>query len=147
MHFKISIITAVFNGVQTIEDCIKSVAGQTYSNREHIIIDGGSTDGTLGIIEKYRGKIVKLISEPDNGIYDAMNKGIKIASGDIVGILNSDDFYVDNNVVSTVAKEFETRNVDSVFADLVFITREEPQKIVRYSAHTTHNSRQANTYK
>ena len=129
---KVSIITAVYNGVHTIEECIKSVLNQTHLNIEYIIIDGGSTDGTLDVIKKYKDKIAYCISEPDNGIYDAMNKGIKLASGDVVGILNADDFYADNYVISNVAKEFEIKKVDSVFAGLVFIDRNNPDKIVRY---------------
>ena len=92
---KITIITASYNSVETIEDCIKSVLNQIYSNIEHIVIDGGSTDGTLDVIKKYKDKITKWISEPDKGIYDAMNKGIKLATGDIIGIFNSDDIYAD----------------------------------------------------
>jgi glycosyltransferase involved in cell wall biosynthesis len=88
---KISIITVVYNNVATIEDAINSVLLQTYNNIEYIIIDGGSNDGTLDILNKYKNRLSKLISEPDKGIYDAMNKGLKIATGEVVGILNSDD--------------------------------------------------------
>ena len=98
---KLSIITVVFGGETTIRDCIESVLNQNVPV-EHIIIDGGSTDGTLEIIDKYRDKISQLISEPDNGIYNAMNKGIKLATGDIIGILNSDDFYADSTTVSGI---------------------------------------------
>ena len=101
---KVSIITAVFNNREFIGDCIKSVVIQTYSNTEHVIIDGGSTDGTLEVIERYRDKIAKVISEPDNGIYDAMNKRIKVATGDIIGTLNSDDIYADEFVIENVVK-------------------------------------------
>ncbi len=99
---KISIITASFKCAQTIEDCIQSIVSQTYPNIEHIIIDGGSRDGTLNVISKYKDKIAKLVSEPDSGIYDAMNKGIKIATGDIVGTLNSDDMYANEYVIENV---------------------------------------------
>ena len=95
---KISIITACYNSEKTIEDTILSIEGQKAPQIEHIIIDGGSTDRTLEIIEFYEEKISRVISEPDNGIYDAMNKGISITSGDIIGILNSDDVYADNKV-------------------------------------------------
>ena len=95
---KVSIITVVFNAVQTIEECLRSIYDQTYSPIEHIIIDGGSTDGTLSVIEKHRNKISHMVSEPDKGIYDAMNKGLNLASGDIVGILNADDFYINNRI-------------------------------------------------
>jgi glycosyltransferase involved in cell wall biosynthesis len=97
--FKISLVTVVFNAVSTIADCIESVIGQNFNNIEYIIIDGGSTDGTIQIIEKYRHHLTHFVSEPDKGIYDAMNKGIKLASGNIVGILNSDDCFADNMVL------------------------------------------------
>lgn len=141
-NLKISIITVVRNGADTIRDCIESILNQSYPV-EYIVVDGCSTDGTLDIIREYAG-IAKIISEPDQGIYDAMNKGIKLASGDIVGILNSDDFYVDNNVISVIVNEFETKKLDSVFADLVFIKREEPQKIVRYYNSSHFNPKKFN---
>ena len=90
---KVSIITVCYNSAKTIEHTIKSVAGQDYGNIEYIIIDGGSTDGTLDIIDRYKDKISVLVSEPDEGIYDAMNKGISIASGELIGMINSDDWY------------------------------------------------------
>jgi glycosyltransferase involved in cell wall biosynthesis len=129
---KVSIITVVLNNKEYIEDCIRSVVHQNYDNYEHIIVDGGSTDGTLGIIEEYRDHITTLISEPDHGIYDAMNKGIKLSTGDIVGILNSDDYYCYDNVITEVVSEFSQKGVDSVFADLVYVDRVNTDKIVRY---------------
>jgi len=129
---KVSVITVVLNNKDYVEASIRSVLAQTYSGIEHIIIDGGSTDGTVDVIRRCNGKISQFINEPDNGIYDAMNKGIRLATGDIIGILNSDDFYADENAVSEVVKEFEKKKVDSVFADLVFIKRDNPNKIVRY---------------
>jgi len=90
---RVSIITACFNAARTIEDTIQSVLSQNYPNLEYIVIDGASTDGTLGILDKYRHRIFKIVSEPDNGIYDAFNKGISLATGDLIGILNADDFY------------------------------------------------------
>jgi glycosyltransferase involved in cell wall biosynthesis len=138
---KVSIITVVYNNKVTIADAIESVLSQDYPEIEHIIIDGLSTDGTQEIIRSYGDRITRFVSEKDKGIYDAMNKGIKLASGNIIGILNSDDFYENNDVISTVVKEFEAKNVDSVFADLVFITREEPQKIVRYYDSSYFNSK------
>ena len=128
---KVSIITVVRNNVSTIRDCIQSVIDQTYPV-EYIIIDGSSTDGTLDIIKEFGTAITKVVSEPDRGIYDAMNKGISLATGDIVGIINSDDFYIDNNVISSVVNEFETKNTDSIFADLVYVDWEDTEKIVRY---------------
>jgi len=129
---KISIITAVINGAATIESCITSVLAQTYEDIEHIIIDGGSCDGTLGIISKYKDKIAKVISETDNGMYYALNKGIKLASGDIIGILHSDDFYAHNRIIENVADVFKRENVDSCFGDLQYVSEKNPAKIVRY---------------
>ena len=93
---KISVITVVFNAVDTIEDTIKSVMAQDYRDIEHIVIDGGSTDGTMDVVNQYREYLAMVMSEPDNGIYDAMNKGIDLATGDIIGNLNADDWYADN---------------------------------------------------
>ncbi len=129
---KISIITVCYNAEKTIEDTIKSVLDQNYDDVEYIIIDGASTDKTVDIITKYKDKLSYFISEPDKGIYDAMNKGILMATGDIVGVLNSDDFYADSNVLSTIANVFKEKKVDSVFADLVYIRPENLNKIVRY---------------
>ncbi|GAH03551.1 unnamed protein product [marine sediment metagenome] len=91
---KVSIITVSYNAADTIEDCIQSIAKQTYPEIEHVIIDGGSTDGTISIVEKYRDRIPVFITEPDDGIYDAMNKGICLATGDVIGILNADNEYM-----------------------------------------------------
>lgn len=129
---KVSIITACFNSEKTIRDTIESVLSQDYSNIEYIIVDGASRDGTMAIVKEYGDRIAKVISERDHGIYDAMNKGILATSGDIVGIINSDDFYENNEVISSIVSEFEARNVDSIFADLVFINHRPPHKIVRY---------------
>jgi glycosyltransferase len=129
---KVSIITVVYNNKNTIKDAIESVLNQTYKNIEYIIIDGGSTDGTVDIIKSYGDKIDKFISEKDNGIYDAMNKGLKLATGDIVGILNSDDFYASNDVIERVVKEFIEKKVDSVYGDLVYVNAKNTDKIVRY---------------
>ena len=138
---KLSIITVTKNDKNYIEDCIKSVIGQKYPNYEYIIIDGGSTDGTIDIIKKYCDHISIFISEPDGGIYDAMNKGIRLATGDIVGILNSDDVYNGNDILTEVVREFTEKGVDSIFADLVYIDRNNIDKIVRYykSANFTPN--------
>lgn len=139
---KISVITVVLNNAKTIEDCLKSVAGQTHVDREHIIIDGGSTDGTLEIIKGYEGKIARCISEPDLGIYDAMNKGISLASGDVIGTLNADDFYADSNVLSKVAAVFNDVSVDSCYADLEYVDREDAGRVIRRwrSGHYNKNS-------
>lgn len=136
---KVSIITVVLNNKAYVTDCIDSVLNQTYRNIEYIIIDGGSTDGTIDVIKKYENRISKWVSEPDRGIYDAMNKGIRMASGNVIGILNSDDFYVSNNVISMVMNEFVSQNVDSVFADLVYVKRDKPDEVVRYYQSSNFN--------
>lgn len=129
---KISIITVVYNNVLTLETAIQSVLSQNYKYIEYIIIDGGSTDGTLDILNKYRNSINKIVSEPDKGLYDAMNKGISLATGDIIGILNSDDLYQDQNVISDVADEFvKNPEIDMLYGDLVYVKQENSDKIVR----------------
>lgn len=136
MNLKISIITVVHNNRETIQDAINSVLSQDYDNIEYIIVDGASTDGTVEVINEvikmHSGRNVKFLSEKDNGIYDAMNKGIGLATGDIVGILNSDDVYDNNHCLSTVISEFQKKGVDSIFADLVYVCRDNLQKVVRY---------------
>ena len=132
---KISIITVVYNNKATIQDAIHSVLSQDYDHLEYIIVDGASTDGTVAVINEtmiHSKRNIKFISEKDNGIYDAMNKGIGLATGDIVGILNSDDMYYSNDCLSTVVREFQRKSVDAVFADLVYVYRENLEKVVRY---------------
>ncbi|MEN9742668.1 MAG: hypothetical protein RLZZ65_473 [Bacteroidota bacterium] len=130
---KVSIITVVYNGVSTIEDTIKSIKSQTYNNIEYIIIDGGSTDGTLEVIEKYSEDISKLVSEKDNGIYDAMNKGVKIATGEIIGILNADDVYSDKNVIDRILNEFiNNPDLEVIYSDLEYVDKNNFQKVIRY---------------
>lgn len=129
---KVSIITVVWNNKDTIRDAIESVLNQTYKDIEYIIVDGASSDGTIEIIQNYGDKITKFVSEPDNGLYDAMNKGIRLATGDVVGILNSDDFYIDEFVIEKIVKIFEEKEVDSVFADLVYVKPDNLENIVRY---------------
>jgi len=128
----ISIITVVYNNRDCIESAIKSVLCQTYKDIEYIIVDGGSTDGTLDIIRSYGTKISKLVSERDGGIYDAMNKGIKMASGDIVGILNSDDSYANDSVIESVVSVLKDKNIDACYGDLVYVDRRRTDRIVRY---------------
>jgi glycosyltransferase involved in cell wall biosynthesis len=138
---KISIITVVYNNKETILDAINSVLSQEYDDLEYIIVDGASTDGTVEVIKKavkrYPERNMKFVSETDHGIYDAMNKGIRLATGDIIGILNSDDFYINNDVISTVVNVFMAQNVDSVFADLVYVRADDLDKIVRYYSSAT----------
>lgn len=136
---KISIITVAFNAKETIQDTIESVLSQNYKNIEIIVIDGNSTDGTVEIIKNYGKQITQFVSEPDNGIYDAMNKGITLATGDIIGILNADDFYIDNQVIEKIANVFQQEKVDSVFADLVYIKNNNVAKIIRkYDSSSFH---------
>ena len=132
VQLKVSIITVVYNGGKTIEDTILSVASQSYPFIEHIIIDGASTDNTLSIVKKHQNRIECVVSEPDNGLYDAMNKGIICATGDIIGILNADDVYYDDDCISLVVKEFEEKNVDAVFGNLVYVSSDNLTKIIRY---------------
>jgi glycosyltransferase len=129
---KVSIITISYNSAETIEDTIKSVVSQDYQNIEYIIIDGASKDATLSIVDKYKDKIAKVVSEKDKGIYDAMNKGVQNATGDIIGILNSDDYYYDTTVISEVVRLFELEKTDGLYADLVYVDRTDSDKIIRY---------------
>ena len=131
----ISIITATYNSAETINDTIKSVLFQTNKDFEYIIVDGGSTDETIDIVKSYESEFsgrLKWVSEKDKGIYDAMNKGIKMASGDIIGILNSDDYYTSDDILQTIADAFKCQNVDAIYGDIHFIKDGVPDKCVRY---------------
>lgn len=129
---KVSIITVTFNCSKTIQETLTSVANQDYPFMEHIVIDGASTDGTQKIIEQNRSKLRHFVSEPDDGIYNAMNKGIRLASGSIVGILNGDDIFYDNFCVSAVIQEFKKKKVKAVYGNLVYVDSVALDKIVRY---------------
>ncbi|MBW4441698.1 MAG: glycosyltransferase [Plectolyngbya sp. WJT66-NPBG17] len=129
---KVSIITVTYNAGATIRDTIESVLAQDYPDIEHIIIDAASKDNTAEIVRSYDDRIAQFISEPDRGMYDGMNKGIKLATGDVVAILNADDFYVDSRVISTIVDQFKQHQVDSVFGDLVYVKHDNPEKVVRY---------------
>ena len=126
---KISIITIAYNSANTIEDTIQSVVNQDYPNVEYIIVDGASKDGTLEIVNRYKDKIAVVVSEPDKGIYDAMNKGVQLATGDIIGILNSDDFYANNQVITSIANTIG--DSDAIYADLVYVSQNDTDKIIR----------------
>jgi len=126
----ISLITTTFNSSKTISDTIKSVESQSYLSIEHIIIDGLSSDNTLDIVNDFP-QVSKIISEKDRGIYDAMNKGIAAASGEIIGILNSDDVYYDNQVISKVMTAFEDDSVDAVYGDLLYVKQHDLSRITR----------------
>lgn len=128
---KVSVTTVCLNSVATIEDTIRSILSQDYKHIEYIIIDGGSTDGTLKIIKKYRDRIHKYISEPDDGIYHAMNKGIKLSTGNIVGFLNSGDIYASENVIGKIVESIQARNADCCYGDLEYVAENNPSKTVR----------------
>ena len=129
---KISIITVCYNSAATIRDTFESVLNQTYSDIDYVVVDGNSGDKTVSIIKEYEQKFkgkMRWISEPDNGLYDAMNKGIQMTSGDIIGILNSDDYYASNNILELVAKMFSEKNVDSCYGNLLYIKNEKPYRL------------------
>jgi glycosyltransferase involved in cell wall biosynthesis len=131
----ISIITATFNSAKTLKDTIQSVLRQTNKDFEYLIIDGGSTDETIDIVKSYESEFsgrLKWVSEKDQGIYDAMNKGIKMASGDVVGILNSDDYFTSDDILQTVDNAFKSHEIDAIYGDIHFIRDGNPQKCVRY---------------
>jgi glycosyltransferase involved in cell wall biosynthesis len=128
---KVSIITISFNSAETIEDTIKSVVSQDYPNIEYIIVDGGSKDATVDIVKKYSNQVSQFVSEKDKGIYDAMNKGVAMATGDVIGILNSDDFYADTSVISDVVNQLSKSGADACYADLVYVNREQSDKVIR----------------
>lgn len=134
---KISIITVSLNNVTTIEDTFKSVLGQSYTDVEYIIIDGGSTDGTLDVVNRYADRIKHVVSEPDQGIYDAMNKGLDLAVGEVVGILNADDIYTNKDVLANVSSAFNGTDADIVFGDLVYVNRDDVNHITRYYSSKT----------
>lgn len=129
---KVSIVTVCFNSNQFIKDAIESVLLQDYLDIEFIIVDGGSTDGTIEIIESYKSRISKIICEPDDGIYDAMNKGISVATGEIVGLLNSDDYYSDNTVISDVVNVFQSSpNIDVLLGNVEFFKQSKSNSSIR----------------
>ena len=128
---KISLITVTYNSEKYLSQCIESVQMQDYGDLEHIIIDGNSTDNTVSIIKKYEAGIAKWVSEPDNGMYDAINKGIAMATGEVVGLLNSDDILVSADVISCIAQTFKEQNTDSVYGDLEYVDKENTDKIYR----------------
>jgi glycosyltransferase involved in cell wall biosynthesis len=128
----ITVITVSHNSAATISGTIDSVMCQTYPHIEYIVIDGASTDGTIEIVKSYGSKISKFLTEPDSGIYDAINKGIAISSGNIVGIVNSDDIFYDRQVIAKVAVTFMENDIDAVYGDAIFISPENTSRIVRY---------------
>ena len=135
---KVSIITATFNSEKTLRDTLESVLEQTYTDFEHIIVDGASKDSTMQIVKEYEAKYngrLRYVSEKDSGLYDAMNKGIKMATGDIIGILNSDDKYAHNKVLEKIVNKFTETNCDGTYANLVFMDEETmkiPQRVWKH---------------
>lgn len=132
-QLKVSVVTPVYNGASTISSCIESVLNQTYSNIEYIIVDGKSKDNTLEIIKGYPSDRIKVVSESDRGLYDAINKGIMMASGDIVCFLCADDMYAHSNVMGIVAETFNVHpEAEIVYSDILYVNREDTSKVVRY---------------
>lgn len=132
---KISIITSTWNSEATLRDTLESVLRQTYHDFEHIVVDGGSKDGTMVLVREYEPRYegrLKYVSEPDKGIYDAMNKGIRMATGDVVGLLNSDDFYTSDDVLATVAATLKNDSLDAVYGDIHFVNDGDLKKCMRY---------------
>lgn len=128
---RISIITVCFNAESTIEDTLRSVLSQDYPNLEYIVIDGKSTDNTLQLINKYEHQISRIVSEKDKGMYDGLNKGIEMANGEIIGMLNADDFYMDERVISEVVQQMIEQKADAIYSDLYYVHQQDTNKIVR----------------
>ena len=130
---KISVITPVYNGETMMKDCMESVARQSYQNKEHIIVDGLSSDNTVGVVNSSKREFVKLVSEKDKGIYDAFNKGIDLASGDVLCFLSADDMYPHQNVLQSVEDAFKLHaEADMIYGDIVYVDRNDLSKVVRY---------------
>lgn len=129
---KISIVTVAYNAEKTIEDTIRSVAAQDYPDIEYIVVDGASKDGTGDICKRHAASITTFVSEPDKGIFDAMNKGVALATGEYVALLNSDDFYASETVVSQVAARLKKTGAESLYGDLVIVDPEDTEKVTRY---------------
>lgn len=129
---RVSIITVCYNNATTIKDTIESVLRQSYEDIEHIIVDGASTDGTIEIINSYKRHVSQFISEEDNGMYEAMNKGIRMATGDVIGILNADDFFSADDVIEIMVGELNKSNTDAILGDVQFVKPDDINKVVRY---------------
>jgi len=141
---KVSLITVTYNSARYLQNAIQSVYNQDYPDIEYIVVDGGSTDETLSIIEQNAPCITKWISEKDKGMYDAINKGMKMATGDVIGILNSDDMLASKNVISKIAACFKEQKVDSIFGDLLYVEAEETSKIHRFWKGMPYNRKSFN---
>jgi glycosyltransferase involved in cell wall biosynthesis len=129
---KVSIITAVYNNARHLAGCIKSVSKQDYPDIEHIVVDGASTDGTLDVIRENEDTISCWVSAPDDGIYSALNKGIELATGDVVGLLHSDDIFFNETVISDVVKGFMDTGAESLYGDLYYVSKDNTERVVRY---------------
>lgn len=129
---RISIITACWNCRGTVADCIESVRNQNWPHIQHVVVDGASTDGTLDVLEAHRSQLAVLQSEPDNGIYDALNKGLALASGDVIGFLHADDLYANSHVLKRVARSFADPSICAVYGDLQYVRQHDPTQVVRY---------------
>jgi glycosyltransferase involved in cell wall biosynthesis len=129
---KISVVTVCFNSAGTLEEAIVSVAAQQHAEREHIVVDGGSNDGTREILARHRDRLAHALSEPDGGMYDAMNKGMALATGEVVGFLNADDRYAHDGVLSRIAEQFADPRVGACYADLVYVDKADTSQVLRY---------------
>jgi len=127
----LSIITATYNASKTLPDCLECIAKQSIQV-EHILIDGASTDGTMKLLDSNREQLAHIVSEPDKGIYDAMNKGLKLSSGEVVGILNADDFYPSDNTLEKVLAVFDNPEIEACYGDLVYVDGQNPDRVVRF---------------
>ena len=129
---KVSLVTVTWNSARTVADTLRSVSAQTHPDIEHIVIDGASSDDTLALVAEHGRRVATVVSEPDRGIYDAMNKGLARATGDVVGFINSDDFYASTAAVATMAAVFADTDVDAAYADLCYVAQDDVDRIVRY---------------
>ncbi|MDT8388522.1 MAG: glycosyltransferase family 2 protein [Thiogranum sp.] len=129
---RITVVTVCRNAVSTIEHTIRSVSEQSYQDVEYVIVDGGSTDGTQDVVRKCGGSITRFLSESDNGTYDAMNKGLALATGDVVGFLNADDVFADSTVLGQIAAVFQDQSTAACYADLVYVKKDDIDSVVRY---------------
>lgn len=141
MSLKISVISVTWNCVATVGDCLASVAAQTHANREHVVIDGASNDGTLALLESKRDQLGVLVSEPDKGIYDALNKGIARSTGDVVGFLHADDLYAHPGVLADVAQAFADPAVCAVYGDLRYVKQQDTSRVVRHWQSSAYTAR------
>jgi glycosyltransferase involved in cell wall biosynthesis len=132
MSLHISVITAVFNRAATLGESLRSVHSQRWPDVEHIVIDGGSTDGSLAILDQHKSRISRIVSEPDGGLYDALNKGIRHASGDVIGFMHADDEFATPQALAHVAAAFEDPDVGAVYGDLVYVKKNDVSRVVRY---------------